>query len=179
MNALPQIRSSTLSDGEKGNVDTIAFMIKVARLRAGDPLPRKLALNILNDYGVGSSMFLDESLAIGDYVKQKVRYVRDPDLIEYLTDPRDMIGNITLGEAQGDCDDMALLIATLLLTIGHQPYFRAVRYKANTGNYNHIYVVDYEKNLGGPKTRVSLDAIMKQYPIGYEVPSQSGQEFKV
>jgi hypothetical protein len=159
-------------------------MIRVARLRASDPLPRKLALNILADYQVPSNNFADESLAIGDFVKKNVRYVRDPDGLEYLQDPIDLINQMKTSAqsgniAQGDCDDMALLIATLLLSIGHTPYFRAVRYKGGYDHYNHIYVVDYDRNQGGGKVRIVLDAIMKQYPIGYEVPSQSGDEFEV
>ena len=184
LSGLPQIRQSSLPEGQQGNLDTINFMIRVARLRASDPLPRKLALNILSDYQVPSNNFADESLAIGDYIKNNVRYVRDPDGIEYLQDPVDLINTMATAAqtgnlAQGDCDDMALLIATLLLSIGHTPYYRAVRYKADSGHYNHIYVVDYDRNQGSGKMRIVLDAIMKQYPIGYEVPSQSGDEFEI
>lgn len=171
--------SGQLPDGKKGNIETIIFMKKVARFRSGHPLVRKLALNILNSYGVGSNRYLDESYAIGDYVKAKIRYVRDPDDIEYLQDPIDLIEQIKVGEAQGDCDDMALLICALLLTIGHRPFLRAVRYKAKNGHYNHIYVVDYEKNKGGPRMRIVMDAIMKNQAIGYEVPHKSGNEFPV
>lgn len=168
--------SGQVSDGEKGNRETVDLMKKVARLRSGHPLVRKLALNILNYNGIPSNHYVDEALAIGDFVKKNVRYVRDPDNIEYLQDPENLIKDIQKGEAQGDCDDMALLIASLLLSIGHQPFFRCVRYRSNSGNFNHIYVVDYERNKKGPRIRVVLDAIMKDHPIGYEVPHQSGDE---
>src|SRR5271166_3585897 len=75
---LPQIQELEVGEGLGANVQTIKFMQKVAHNRSGDPLIRKLALNILQYYQVASNNFLDESLAIGDYVKQKVRYVRDP-----------------------------------------------------------------------------------------------------
>lgn len=154
-------------------------MKKVARVRSGHPLLRKLALNILQEYQVASHHFVDEALAIGDYVKNRVRYVRDPENIEYLTDPVDMVKNIQNGTAQGDCDDMALLAATLLLTVGHQPLFRAVRYEQPLGNYNHIYVVDYEKNPYGKKQRIVLDCILKDKPIGSEVGHQNGEEYAI
>lgn len=155
------------------------MMKKVARLRAGHPLIRKLALNILQQAQVPSHHFVDEALAIGDYVQRKVRYVRDADNIEYLQDPLDMIKQTQKGTAQGDCDDMALLTATLLLAIGHQPFYRAVRYESGAGNYNHIYTVVYEKNPYGQKQRVVLDCILKDRPMGYEVAHQSGEEYQI
>jgi len=179
LGSLPKIARGTLPDGQLGNVETIKFMKEVARLRSGHPLIRKFALNILQDYRVLSNRYVDEALAIGDYVKKRVRYVRDPDNIEYLQDPLDLIKQMQNSEAQGDCDDMALLIASLLLSIGHQPSFGAVRYRNDGGPYNHIYVVDYEKNGKGPTTRVALDAIMKEKPIGFEVEFASGDEFPV
>lgn len=105
--------------------------------------------------------------------------MRDPENIEYLVDPVDMAKNMKNGTAQGDCDDMALMTATLLLTIGHQPFFRAVRYEQPLGNYNHIYVVDYEKNPYDGKKRIVLDCILKDKPIGSEVSHQNGEEYKV
>lgn len=179
LGSLPKIAEGKLPDGQFGNIETIKFMKQVARLRSGHPLIRKFALNILQDYQVPSNNYLDEARAIGDYVKKRVRYVRDPDDIEYLQDPLDLIQQMKNNEAQGDCDDMALLIASLLLSIGHQPSFGAVRYRNTTGPYNHIYVVDYERNGKGPKTRIALDAIMKDQPIGFEVKYASGDEFPI
>ena len=174
-----QIAKDKLPDGIAGNLSTIDMMKKVARLRSGDPLIHKLAVNILDYYSTQSNNYVDEALAVGDYVKNKIPYVRDPDQIEYLQDPLRIIWLMQNGGARGDCDDMALFIATLLLSIGHKPLFCAVRYESNIGNYNHIYVVDYDKNKGGPLTRVALDAIVKNHPIGYEVQSQSGDEFEI
>ena len=154
-------------------------MKRVARIRSGDPLIRKLALNILQQAQVPSHHFVDEALAIGDYVKRKVRYVRDPNNIEYLQDPLDLVKQIQSNTAQGDCDDMATLTATLLASVGHQPFYRAVRYYNNGGNFNHIYTVVYEKNPYGQKERVVLDCILKDKPIGYEVKHVNGNEYAI
>lgn len=176
---LPKIQEQNIGNGLKGNLQTISFMKKVARKQSGDPTIRRLALNILEDYGVGSMQYVDEAMAIGDYVKNKVRYVRDPDGIEYLQDPKDLVGQIQKGLAQGDCDDMSLLTATLLLSIGHRPFFRAVRYHEPIGNYNHIYVVVYENNMYGKKQRIVLDCILKDKPIGFEIGHNTGEEYEV
>lgn len=177
LSVLPKISEQNLSFGINGNIETIDIMRRVARVRSGDPLIRKLALNILQQYQVPSHHFLDEALAIGDYVKRKVRYVRDPHGIEYLQDPLDLIKHIQNNTAQGDCDDMSLLTATLLLAVGHQPSYRAVRYTSNSGPYNHIYVVVREKNPYGNPERVVIDCILKDKPNGFEVKHMSGDDF--
>lgn len=155
------------------------MMIKVARERSGHPKVRKLALNILNYYNTNSHQYADEAKAIGEYVQKKLRYVKDANNIEQLHDPLTLINQIERGIARADCDDMALLIATLLLAIGHSPKFRMVRYRDNAGSYNHIYVVDYAKNGKLGPFRVVLDAIIKDKPIGFEVPHRSGDEISI
>lgn len=174
-----KISESDIDGGLIGNLQTIDAMIKSARLRAGDPLVRKLATNILQEYQVQSHYFADEALAIGDYVKKNVRYVRDPSNIEYLQDPLKLINDLQAGSAQGDCDDMALLTATLLLSVGHDPFFRAVRYDSKSGNFNHIYVVCYERNAASPEQRIVLDCILKNRPIGSEVTQINGEEYQI
>ena len=153
-------------------------MKSVAQSRKSHPLIQRLARNILLSANVDSQHHADEAAAIGTYVRDNMRYLRDPQNVEQLQDPVTMINDLSTNTAQGDCDDMALLIATLLLSVGHTPCFRAVRYKGNWGHFDHIYVVDYEKNYGSNRVyRVVLDAIMKQWPIGREVTHKSGAEF--
>ena len=149
----------------------------VAHSRKGHPKIRALAHSIVNH--ISSHDFARESEAIGEYVRRNIRYVRDANGIEQLTDPITLIDQVQSGIAQGDCDDMALLVATLLLAIGHRPYFKVVRYKEKSGGFEHIYVVDYDRNGSQARQRVVLDAILKHKPIGYEVPHGSGKEIAV
>lgn len=176
----PKVANTKLSDGKAGNLETVEFMRGIARQRASDPSVRQLALQILMAHKVPSNYYKDETLAIARFVKDRVRYVRDINGVETVTDPLTLIDQIKRGEAQGDCDDMSLLIATLLLSIGHQPYFRIVKYN-NDGSapYNHIYVVDYERNPGFKKERIVLDSIIKSKPIGFEIEHAQGNEIKV
>jgi hypothetical protein len=176
---LPQTKEQKLRNGANGNYDTVSVMRSMAKDRSTHPLVRLLALNILQDAKIPSHNYLDECMAIGRYVQRYVRYVKDPKGMEQLTDPILMIEKLQRGEAMGDCDDMSLLIATLLLAIGHQPYFRMVRYTELYGPYNHIYVVCYENNLHDKQQRLVLDGIVKHQPIGYELNHRSGKEVKV
>lgn len=175
---VPQNVVIKLPNGADGNLMTVEFMKKVARERSKSPLVRQLACNILKQYRVPSMHYAQEALAIGDWVKKNFRYVRDTRGVETLQDPLTMIDHIQRGNGQGDCDDHALLIATLLLSIGHSPRFRVVKYNRYANSYAHIYVVSYERDKKSPVKRVVLDAIMKTKPTGFEVPHQEGKEIE-
>jgi hypothetical protein len=177
---IPQVKTTQVGNGIRGNMDTVEIMKRVARERSRHPLVRELALKILQVSQVPSQDYRTEALAIGDYVKRKVRYVRDIEGVETLHDPLTMIDQIRRGESQGDCDDMSLLIAALLLSIGHRPVFRIVKYTSKAPGFQHIYVVDYERNHNEKnKSRIVLDAILKRKPIGSEVPHVEGKEIAV
>lgn len=176
----PNVDNFKLGDGLKGNLQTISFMSKAAKKAAGKPQVRAFATKILQMYRVGSHQYKDEALAIGDFVKNHVRYVRDPRDHELLQDPVMMINQIEKhGFSSGDCDDMSLLNATLLLSVGFNPKFRAVRYKDQKGNYNHIYVVVYDQNYPERPSRIVLDSILKDRPIGSEIDHASGDEYSI
>ena len=147
LGSLAKIIKKPLASGARGNLKTVNYMKQIANKVNGHPKLVKLANNIVQYYSVPSMHYKDEAYAIGDYIKQHVRYVRDPLGIEMLTDPLTMIDMMERGEATGDCDDISLLIATLMLSLGHNPYFAIVKYDKNIKNYNHIYVVSYEKNF--------------------------------
>lgn len=176
---LPKVQQMGLADGPKGNYQTVEVMREVAHKMKGHPLVREMALFILRSSGIKSQNFIDEAKAIGKFVQKNVRYVRDTYGIEQLHSPVLMIEQIRKGIAQGDCDDMSLLIATLLLSVGASPYFRIVRYKDGSGPFNHIYVIVEDKNFRGSKQRLSIDAIIKDRSIGYEVPHKSGEDIRV
>ncbi|NJM09368.1 MAG: hypothetical protein HC883_00250 [Bdellovibrionaceae bacterium] len=57
--------------------------------------------------------------------------------------------------------------------------FRAVRYDQPLGNYNHIYVVVYEKNPYGKQERIVLDCILKDRPMGTEIQHINGEEYAI
>lgn len=182
---LPDAKNSRVGDGIVGNVDTIQIMTKLAREGSKNPLVRRLATNILDYNKIPSHYYLEEARAIGRFVQQHVRYVKDIAGVETLHSPDMLIRMMSdAGYTAADCDDMALLIASMLLSIGIVPKFRAVRYRNTSGPYNHIYVVVYENNIAdtmspGPTKRLVLDAIVKDRPMGFEIPHASGDEFDV
>lgn len=176
---IPQVNNKQISDGFFGNISTLKEMSKVARLRAGHPVIRELAKRIVLYENIPSHYHLNEAVALGRFVQEKVKYLRDAYGIEQLHDPLYLVEQIEHGIAQADCDDQALLLATLLLSVGIKPYFRAIRYNDTTGPYNHVYVVVYEANGFSPRKRLPIDTIIKDKPIGYELPQKSGREYAV
>lgn len=82
---------------------------------------RRLALEIVA--GVPQRDYAGQVRALHAFVRDRIRYVGDIDGVETLHTPRQI-----LEQRQGDCDDKALLLATLLATIGHKTRFVAVGY---------------------------------------------------
>jgi hypothetical protein len=183
---LPDVENKKLSNGFQGNIQTVEIMKKMAREGSRHPLVRRLATNIVHFYMKDPShQYLNSARAIGDFVQKHVTYTKDTSGVETLHTPDMMIRMMEqVGYATGDCDDMALLIASLLLSIGINPSFRCVKYRKDSPSYNHIYVVAYESNVddtlkAAKKERLVLDAIVKDRPIGFEVPHSGGDEFPV
>jgi hypothetical protein len=182
---LPDQEIKKLGPGILGNLDTVEVMKKMAREYSRHDLVKRLATNILHYNKIPSHHYLDEARAIGQFVQKHIRYVKDPVGTESLQAPDMMIRMMKdAGYAMGDCDDMALLIAALLMSVGIKPVFRAVKYSENSPSYNHIYVIVYENNISssdkpGPIKRIVLDAIIKDKPIGSEMPHSSGKDFPV
>ena len=179
---LPKIEYLKIPGGVRGNMKTLQYMIIQARRYSGLPIVREFALWILNSKGTVSHRHRDEALAVGEYIQKGIEYAKDPVHIEYLQSPVKLIKDIRAGKARGDCDDMALLAATVLLSIGIQPYFKVVKYNPMSSGFNHIYVTTKEKNGRDTKAEeLVIDCIVKDRPIGYEVShhKESARMYKV
>lgn len=170
-----QVLSGPMAWGRAGNLQTVSIIKKVSRLRSSDPHIRALALKLIEP--VSSQNHLDEAARLAIFVRDTIRYVKDPEGVEMLQDPLYILRDIGEGVAQGDCDDQTLFLATLLKSVGISPKARLVRYKRKDGHYDHIYLVVYERNWGKPLTRLALDPILKRNSVGVEVPHLSGDEF--
>lgn len=170
-----QVKTIQLAGGREGNLQTVRYMKKEARKASKDIDLRMLAMEIVRRAGCPSHDEVCEAIAIGKWVQRNVRYVKDPNGVEWLMHPTTLLDQISAGRGQGDCDDMAFLTAALLLAIGHSPAFKMVRWTRKNGFFDHIYVVDRARAASGESVLVVIDAILKDRPIGTEVPSQSSE----
>jgi hypothetical protein len=127
----------------------------------GDERIRSLALNITRSVrkhsATGQPDLRNVDLiadAIYKWMVRNINYVRDPWNIERIQSP-----DVTISQKAGDCDDHAILGASLLQSLGIQTGFRIV---SRTGNhFDHIYAV-YQS----PEGWKTFDTTVLKYP-GY------------
>lgn len=82
--------------------------------------------------------------AIVAWVRAHVRYVRDPVSVEYIRSPSLLVERAQTGDAAGDCDDLALLCATLARAIGFPVKFCALGYGTPgdaSAHYSHVCAI--------------------------------------
>lgn len=177
---MPEVVDFSLGRGEEMNLKTVELMREIVRSRRGHPSVRELALSVLRKAKVPPQDYLREATTLGTFVQHACTYRKDAAGVEQLHDPIMQINRMIRGACEGDCDDFSLLLATLLVAIGHTPYFRIVRYRSGSPSFNHIYVVDYvmvRDKFGSPrKVRIPLDAIFRDKPMGHEVRHDEGRE---
>lgn len=104
---------------------TVSHMKRLALQGREDPSVR-LAVEQATK-GLVPGDYASEVLAIFYYVTANVRYLRDMHGIEYLQEPRHL-----LKSKAGDCDDMATLIASMLMAAGNRARFAVVGFKKGT-----------------------------------------------
>lgn len=82
--------------------------------------------------GLGQKDYVGEAATIHAWVRDNVRYVRDPRGVESVTAPVQMLQIMS-----GDCDDKSTLCAALLEAIGHPTRFIAVGSLPN--HFSHVF----------------------------------------
>ena len=75
---------------------------------------RRRAIDILMTCGVRPKDYLGEIKALFEWVQRNIRYTRDPHRVELLHSARRL-----LELRAGDCDDMTILLGSMLQSIGH------------------------------------------------------------
>lgn len=131
---------SVIPDGTAGTQQTLEAMAILARAGRRDPLVRDMAMSITRY--LPNRAHDAEIARLHNWVKDRVRYVRDPvDTlgaskirgIEYLSTPRAM-----LRTRAGDCDEHTVLLSSLLGSLGHPSRFVAVG--LGGGPFSHVYL---------------------------------------
>lgn len=128
----------TLS-GFRGPPDTLAGMVKAAQGARGE---RSMLVRSCTEQAVGRLWpkdYLGEILAINAWVSERVVYLNDPLHVELLKDPQRLCEEILAkGYARGDCDDIAVLMATMAMQVGRDAQFVCVGFGAR-GSYSHVF----------------------------------------
>lgn len=150
----PSSNLGYLPEGAAGVRATLDAMIRASRA-ASTTLPiRDLAENIIA--GVPAKDYAGEIRAIQTWVRNNIRYTRDPVTAEALKIP-----SALLESPQGDCDDQATLVAALAMTVGFPARFVAVGC-GDAGVFEHVFA---EVKLG--TVWVSVETT-EPVPIGWQ-----------
>lgn len=143
-----------LPPGSAGTRATLDLMRRlVARYKRSDAV-RSVALALTR--GLPPKNYTAEVRAVFEFVRDRIRYVRDVIGVETLQTP-----DVTLDLEAGDCDDKATLLASLLASIGHRSRFVAVGY-TQPGAFQHVYL----ETLIGQRW-VPLDATVSSAVVGW------------
>lgn len=134
-----------LSDGLAGTWETVAVMGRLAQHGAGRCDTRNLAEKILRSSGVAARDWPAESRALTAWVRNHIRYTRDGLTVETLKTCDRMLDDVARhGFTMADCDDAAVLLAALLLCVGHAPAFQVL---GRNETPHHVNVVDKSTGL--------------------------------
>lgn len=165
------IRSQGLPPGIEGTRRTLNAMAAFVRRDSQYNFWRgwrvKMALLILARQLVRSLPSQDstgEIATLFEFVRDRIRWVPDPVDVELVQD-----ATRTLLFRQGDCDDLVVLLATLLALIGVRSRFVAVGLITPRGLlFVHVYLEAYD-----PRTRswIALDPTNKQAQAGWAPPA--------
>ncbi|HXH14320.1 MAG TPA: transglutaminase-like domain-containing protein [Alphaproteobacteria bacterium] len=143
--------------GYAGTQRTIEYIKALIRAGAKDFYVRQKAIDILLEKGVAPKDYRGEIKALFEWVQRNVRYTKDPFRVEVLHSARRL-----LELRAGDCDDMTILLGSMLEAIGHP--VRLILTGPDPLRprlFSHIYLEAFHKGRWIP-----LDATMP-YPMGW------------
>jgi transglutaminase-like putative cysteine protease len=144
-----------ISDGVEGVRETVYLMSRIVRRDRRNPVVIELARALTRN--LPEKDWWREAEAIFRYVRDQIRYVQDPEGVETLTDSERLI---EIGA--GDCDDKAILLASLLSAINHPTRFVIVGERWNVPE--HVYV---ETKIGN--RWIAMDPTMR-HEMGWFPP---------
>lgn len=121
-----------IPDGVGGIVTTVSTMRKMVNDWRVDPGIISAARSIV--FMCPQKDDESEARALFQFVRDRIRYVRDVLGVETLSTPQ-----MTLKTRHGDCDDQATLLATLYESIGFPTRFIVAGYEM-PGVYDHVYL---------------------------------------
>jgi len=107
-----------IPDGDAGIRSTLAVMGEIVKAYKKDIAVITFARDLIAD--VPAKNYAAEAQTIFDWVQTNIRYTQDADGVEVVQTPDN-----TIIMGHGDCDDMAVLTATLLAAVGKKTRFVA------------------------------------------------------
>lgn len=153
----PKIYLGHIPKGAPGTQKTVEHVQALIRAGAKDFYVRQKSIDILLDKQVKPKDYLGEIKALFEWVQQHIRYTKDTFQVEVLHSAKRM-----LELRAGDCDDMAILLGSMLEAIGHPVRLVIIGSDPLRQDlFTHIYLEVFHKGRWIP-----LDATMP-HPMGW------------
>lgn len=168
----PSVKKEHLGFGQSEVPRNTALKMRnIVKESSYNPYVRKWAEIIINDLDDRDEW--GEVEAIFYFVRDYIRYVKDPKGMEYIQTPPYMLKTIEMEQkAAGDCDDQTVLTLSLLKSIGYRVAIRVTGYKP--GKYSHVYGLVNIKNKWIP-----IDTVRKDKELGWEARGYQVMDLEV
>lgn len=128
------VRTFEIPSGHAGIERTIDHMRVVAKRSAGAPIVEETAERI-----VGAATGREAAERIRHYLAARMVFEFDPPGVELIQTPELLVSEIACrGYALGDCDDVAVLGASLGLAAGLRPEYVLIGF-TDSGPFEHVY----------------------------------------
>lgn len=154
--------------GDAAIYNTVAKMKHIIQVSSKNPYVREWAKRIVSGVAVNNKR--GEAESIFEFVRDNVRYTKDPQGWEYIQTPPLILEDIRLymkGEGNrpiGDCDDMTVLSLSLLKSIGFPVALKVVSFRSD-GKFGHVYGL---VKIG--EEWIPFDTVRPDRYMGWEAP---------
>lgn len=150
---IPPNLSLEIPEGAEGTRETLKQMRRLVQDGKKNLALRDLAQRIIS--AVPGKDWPGELAALLDWTRRTITYRLDINDLEVIQAPA-----TTLMLGYGDCDDLAILLATLCECAGHPTAFIAVGFD-DPGEYSHVFVL---ASGAGETEWIPLDASENEAP---------------
>ena len=159
---VPKIFRCHVAKGRRGTLETAEIIARMIRSGAKDFYVRQKAIEIFRVMRAPAKDRLAEIDALFRWVQRNIRYTRDIFRVELLHTPRRM-----LELRAGDCDDMTILLGSMLLSTGHPVRLALTGFRLQRPHvYTHIY-----PEVQANDRWIACDATMP-HPLGWAPPAR-------
>lgn len=161
---MPVAQFDTIPDGFRGTAATIDKMLQLAGKGKVDLTVQKVADMVIKKSGAAPRDYLNKAQALYGFVKNYVRFERDPFGVEMLQEPI-----VTLKRRAGDCDDHTTLVCALFGSIGFPYAIKTIKADMRRPDeFSHVFAV---VNIPG-KGWVGADTSVDPAYLGWEPPGK-------
>lgn len=170
--ARPLLRVTRPHEGEyfwidRGKQGSLQTAWQMARLVREDTIRdeglQRWAANLIIRAGLDSHSHKQDVLDVLFRYVQRLPYIHDPaGSFDSVSSAR-----TTLAKGMGDCDDLSVLLATLMSLLGFKPRFVLAKMKQESSGYDHVYVDTVLPN----GQRIALDPCSRRHGLGWESPA--------